>query len=406
MMAVVQTARRERKWYVHLFESANGPYLFVKHLGEGAESHAQCVRQLETNQLQVRKVRLHRLDARQVRDTDNEIRITQFLKTLLVPYGNYPRYAQLLSHQDEPMLTGNSKTNQKWSRVSYWRYYNGGDLSRFKQSWMSERIEIPLPIIARFIGQVCHTLWLFQSGPVSVFHRDLNMSNIFLHWQAGSPLPDFHVGDFGKSGLSTEVDTDYLSLDNYRQRDVSHVSAHAKALLYRVINGKIDVFGDIRKVISKSGPLRAVFEELDAFVTGSQTNGNGVAPSLERVTQLAEYAESELLKSCSINTRAFFDDKLVKMQNAMPRYFDGKHKALSSYPIPGPWRLAQVNPVTGAVLAIDKEMHHRPNQHNDDSDTDNEFNLRLHRKNSRVFVEGSSGDGSSSKESFVQVEKP
>ena len=311
-----------------------------------------------------------------------------------MPQGCIPRYAELLSHGSESIATGDTSQPTKCIRVSYWAYYNGGDLSRFKKTWMSEGIEIPLPIIARFIGQLCHTLWLFQSGSVMVFHHDLHTSNVFLHWEDESKQPDFYVGDFGFASLSAEVDAEYISLHQQRVRDISYVLTHAKALLYRVVNGKVNPFSDVQGVISESGPLKVVFEELKALVNGSQTKGSCKTPSLTSVIDLAEIAEQELLKSCCINTRAFYEETLANSKATAPKLLSGKREALSCHPIPGPWRLARVDPVSNAVLRVDQQVHHRPNHHNNESDTDEERHprSRARREIGPVFVAGSSGE--------------
>ena len=369
-MAVRRDTDREPKWFAHLFESLDGLCLFVRSLGEGAESHAQCVWHLETDQARVRKVRLYRLPANQAQNADNETRIVEFIRTIPVPQGCTPRYAELFSHRAESIHAGDPGKPAKWTRVSYWAHYNGGDLGRFKKTWMSEGIEIPLPIIARFIGQLCHTLWYLQSGPVAVFHHDLHTSNIFLHWQDDAKLPDFYIGDFGLAILSTEVDTGYISLDKQRVRDISHVLTHAFALLYRVKDGKINVSSDIHQVLSESGPLRVVVEELETFVQDSQIPGHYTTAGLTNVIELAKLAEQELLETCYINTRAFYEQSLANPKATTPRLSEGKHEALSCHPIPGPWRLARVDPMSNALLGVEQRVHHRPNQHNNDSDTD------------------------------------
>ncbi|KAK4450607.1 hypothetical protein QBC34DRAFT_297069 [Podospora aff. communis PSN243] len=59
--------------------------------------------------------------------------------------------------------------------------------------------------------QLCATVYFFrygnpnpedpEHGPKVVYHGDLHMNNVFLHWDAESGLPDAYVGDFGSAQI-------------------------------------------------------------------------------------------------------------------------------------------------------------------------------------------------------------
>ncbi len=51
---------------------------------------------------------------------------------------------------------------------------------------------------------------MYTAGPECVFHCDLHLHNVFVHFEAGNPraLPDFYLGDFGLARTAGEAKSD------------------------------------------------------------------------------------------------------------------------------------------------------------------------------------------------------
>lgn len=186
----------------YMFIAADGDeFLFVRNLGEGMQGMVQLLQNVRTKELVARKVNHRRLNAAQVARPNRETTVIGHLDTLPRPAGCTPRYYELISHQDVP--SGTAMNPARWTRESYWRYYNAGSLWDF-QSLYSSKNPPPYAFIARCIHQLLETVqFMFTAGHVPVYHEDLHVHNIFVHWDEGY-LPDFFIGDFGLARLADE----------------------------------------------------------------------------------------------------------------------------------------------------------------------------------------------------------
>ncbi|KAL2020572.1 hypothetical protein VTK56DRAFT_8160 [Thermocarpiscus australiensis] len=72
----------------------------------------------------------------------------------------------------------------------------------------------PVSLVARCIAQVCETLhFMYAAGPEPVFHCDLHLGNVFVHFGDDNDndddgRPDFYVGDFGWARTASEARAD------------------------------------------------------------------------------------------------------------------------------------------------------------------------------------------------------
>ncbi|KAK0624401.1 hypothetical protein B0T14DRAFT_389205, partial [Immersiella caudata] len=85
-----------------------------------------------------------------------------------------------------------------WSRETYWSFYNAGTAAFW--FWGRERdfVRPPIPFIAKYMKQLCATIRYFRNNGIKqVYHQDLHMNNVLLHWAPTRILPDAYVCDFG-----------------------------------------------------------------------------------------------------------------------------------------------------------------------------------------------------------------
>ena len=110
-------------------------------------------------------------------------------------------------------------------RVSYWILCNAGSLADWTRLWTESNKHnasaalFPVSFVARCVAHVCETLHvMYQTGPEAVYHCDLHMANVFVHFgsnrSGGSSggLPDFYIGDFGWARTASEARVDGVAL--------------------------------------------------------------------------------------------------------------------------------------------------------------------------------------------------
>ncbi|KAK3901433.1 hypothetical protein C8A05DRAFT_16387 [Staphylotrichum tortipilum] len=203
---------------VFAFGSTTGEsYLFIRDLADGAQSTAQLVVDLATNETVVRKVSRHKKPLDSAQDLtkmrpDREARILAHLNDIIrnptepLPESFTPRWTTCISQEDLPVLSSGPNPKLECTRVSYWKLCNSGTLGDwlwgYGPDWM------PVSMVARCIAQVSETLHvMYTAGPECIFHCDLHLHNVFVHFDSGSPwaLPDFYLGDFGLARTASET---------------------------------------------------------------------------------------------------------------------------------------------------------------------------------------------------------
>ncbi|KAK3319983.1 hypothetical protein B0T19DRAFT_468048 [Cercophora scortea] len=186
-------------------DTANRKYLLVRNsFGEGMQSKVQLVRDVETRELVIRKVAATRIRVKngQAIQPDREIEMVKFLKSFPTTSYPAPRLAECISNADIETAPG------RYSRVSYWKYYNGGTV---QDEFHHRHRYLPYSLLARFMWQVCESLqFMYQAGPEAVYHCDLHTQNIWVHWPETATgdlpdLPDFIIGDFGDCATASQI---------------------------------------------------------------------------------------------------------------------------------------------------------------------------------------------------------
>ncbi|KAH6641000.1 hypothetical protein F5144DRAFT_590387 [Chaetomium tenue] len=199
-------------------------YIFNRLLSSGSQSTVQLVTNIQTYELVVRKVSKYKPVVRNAHDLanvpeDNEVRILDHLNALrLNPAylltGLTPRWSTCISYEKIVQSCG-PEPRTECLQISYWKLCNAGSLSSVIDSWYSgsmadimEGMLFPVSVLARCIAQVCETLhFMYQAGHEAVYHCDLHLGNIFVHYDSypgTDGLPDFYLGDFGWARTASE----------------------------------------------------------------------------------------------------------------------------------------------------------------------------------------------------------
>lgn len=140
--------------YGLVFRQKGEDYLFVNEIGRGGRGIVQLVQNTQTQETVVRKVSHPRLQA--PRDTplavDLEAAAADYMMSNIRGRGSRPNIAELLSYTVVWYPSMSPAGVDKISHVSYWKYYNLGDLSGFLRTGSAQKT-ITFALVARFIHQ-------------------------------------------------------------------------------------------------------------------------------------------------------------------------------------------------------------------------------------------------------------
>ena len=377
--------------YAHLFlEQESDPYLFVSRLGDGCFSHAQLVWHIPSQQLRVRKVPHRRLKQPYRPDTDVELKVFNHLSMASPIPDINPRIAKLISQSNIRRIPQYPGDPIKWTPVSYWEYYNGGELGDFLND---SGTNLSLTVVARFLHQILQSLeFCYKAG---VIHQDLNSGNIWIHWENGDEskgaLPDFYLGDFGLSTILDERKAASPPLPalqawaNKLNWDIPRLITHVHTMLSNKVRG---VGGNLDEALKHAGPIAPVIRELQDLdnkgASGPNRDGKATRPpSLSKAIQLAGEAAAHFLAldGGRVNYRALHSKPAEKARNPnhSPLYYRDAEDMLFSRLIPGPWYIAHVNVKERKLAGYFDKPHTRPNVRIPDSDTEDEIDTSKSR---------------------------
>lgn len=339
--------------YAHVFVDGEDKYVLVKVLATGSEASAQLVVHAQTGDLFVRKVGKILLDGREKEKEDPE-RILFLMQSQARLRDVQLNTAQLYSAEDVPAPQRGGR-ELLYHRVKYFKFYNGGNLGDFRDACQTRDIAPPPSLICKMIQQVAHALSFMYSMNPYVFHGDLHIENIFLHWDENiSEGPEFILGDFGWSTCDRIRAGNRFGLGF----DIFHVWMHTQALL------------DIGAGSSSQGVLRQYLED-------------EIEPELRRlaygrVSRLPDLAH--LLKLLSTAPAATQPDMRPFMLTPeshsppSPLLYDTREEVKNAQRIHGPWHIARVSIVPSSrklnVVSMSPSTYHRPLQTSADTKDD------------------------------------
>ncbi|KAK4649837.1 hypothetical protein QC762_704650 [Podospora pseudocomata] len=392
--------------YGHIFKDTTGQYLFIRELGTGVSCRAQLVRHLPTGEYRVRKVLHRRVPIgedlpRNIRYTvDADIQaIIQFnnetaIVDLLQKSGERDqlKIAALYSHS-----THADEKKKKYSRVSYWSLSNGGDLDSFLADYQHH---IPRPFILQFLSQMLTTLQHMYTachdrlGPM--VHNDFHAGNILLHYpsDARSPIPEFHLIDFGLatplSLASIADDNDFLLPEpgNPPVWDIPRLLRVVDKLLvtwpeeYRAFlhSGGDPIGIAYRLLLDLDRRFQYILQEHRRYVYETKDFSQRLTlpdlrPVIEYVNNCRAILDSDGVETrdhplCSQTYMRISDAKL-----AAPQTYSELETIAHTKDLPGPWHIGYLDPernyqVLDLLAVGNKDTFHRPNEDNENSDTD------------------------------------
>ncbi|KUI67452.1 hypothetical protein VM1G_02920 [Cytospora mali] len=279
--------------YAHLFVDGDDQYLFVKSLGNGDQSYAQLMWHLQSGKLRVRKERARKTSVQ-------------------------PNIVHMFSGGNVPARQQKPEDPQKWHRVVWMSYMNGGHLDDFRAGCSQRGLVVPRPIILRLV------------------HR-----------------------------LGARVHRKFEEGFQPYEEDVQFLLNHVRALLAcpsgrarRGNEGEPDI---VRQVMAK---LKEI-----ANPPLASRSPPGLTGLLDLVSNLPALPNDP-------QDLAVFKFGLQDAEGTTPLYHDTLDECLRVKQIHGPWYCAKVSlsgdpaEVLPVIFEISDRTHHRPNKLNDDSETD------------------------------------
>ena len=376
--------------YGYVFESANRRFLFIRKFGAGAESVAQLVKDMDSGDNLIRKVGANRLVRKLTLDSNRqpkkprEFVMLDAIRDTFNPLSKFPRY--LVDYHHHEYIKSNdtdASGNPKYHSVSYWNLCNGRAV---RTQWLTGHVHPPITAVARMVRQVLGTLqYLYTGGAQPIYHEDVHLGNVWMHWEADGALPDFYLGDLADASFA---DSKYTC----------RILEETTALVGRPVNDLHNFWLGLTPVVDMAGArrghdspgvlaLRRLEADMSALVTRwKEASDTDAPPDLSELIRGAELVEIEFGKGGVTDETGTEDyvklvtverNKALKVERegAMVVRTRRKEQALKpmdtstarSVAIPlaihGPWRLFKSVDANNWVPAEGRGVtHHRPNR--------------------------------------------
>jgi serine/threonine protein kinase len=339
--------------YGLVFRQNGEDYLYIDQIGAGARGIVQLVQNTRTGELVVRKVSHPRLQA--PRDTplavDLEAAVADYIKSNCPGRGPRINIAELLGHTVVRYPARSTTGNDKISHISYWKYYNLGNLSKFLQSQAGQKT-ITFALVARFIHQTLTAVALMYS--LGIEHGDLHNRNIFLHLEPGSDAPDFYVGDFDHVRVSSSLAEIQHEKVEGCTSDLAALYANIQRLMF-FANGlkpaRLTEYEDLRSIKKDLGVLHTRFAAKQGSIRP--------LPQPEDLLALAARAKEVEIRYRAeqpLGLGASPCSTLVRAPKA--RYYEKQALMSQTFEaVVGPWHIAQIDIKNREILEIEEKTH-------------------------------------------------
>jgi hypothetical protein len=385
MEAQLKNAGDEER-YAYMFRFGNRRFLFIRHFGSGMQSVAQLVKDIDSGDNLVRKVPARRLLHFLLSDEDrrlkkpNEIRMLGVIeKTFKDPEPGLPAYISKCYGHEFIRSKYPEKGRQMYHSISYWQLYNGESV---RTRWRLDPCSLPpASLIARMIRQVLSTLhYLYTAGDQPIYHDDLHLGNVWIHWPADTALPDFYLGDFSEASFANSkfrtASFETQIRIGHPVNDLRKFSSNIEDLLK-----KLDERPEYAVAYGQTGlgALGRLLKAMKSVVTDWETAANTLQPPslkllIRRAQDLEEIfgeggvadetqskAYTEFVTEVRGKAREFQREQPLivcgsKQEALRPMVVDGPGKSL--LPILGPWQLVTVGWLPAEAEGV---THHRPN---------------------------------------------
>ncbi|KAK3297436.1 uncharacterized protein B0H64DRAFT_431372 [Chaetomium fimeti] len=198
--------RTGQSGHAYVFDAMSGEtYIFNRPMIKGAQSQVQLVTNIRTHEVVVQKVSKRKPTIKDGYDLakvpeDNEVRILDHLNALVLnPVYDLPsvtpRWSTCISHEKIAVESRGRRPKIQCLQISYWKFCNANSVASVFSNWCAGHMANDME------GR------LFPAGSEAVYHCDLHMGNIFVHYDEQSAkdgLPDFYIGDFGWACTASE----------------------------------------------------------------------------------------------------------------------------------------------------------------------------------------------------------
>ncbi|KAK4034044.1 hypothetical protein C8A01DRAFT_39473 [Parachaetomium inaequale] len=373
--------------YAYMFKCGDRRFLFIRPFGAGMESVAQLVKDVDSGENLIRKVPARRLvhfllsDENRRLKKPNEIRMLNAIKkTFKAPEPGLPFYiSKCYGHEYIRSKYPDEKGRQMYHSASYWKLCNGDSV---RSRWLFDCLyPPPASLIARMIRQVLSTLhYLYTAGDQPLYHDDLHLGNVWIHWPSDTALPDFYLGDFGEACF---VDSKFQNHSFAEQIRIAH-PVNDLHKFYLNIENLLTTYGMFPGYAAAYGQtglnaLGRLVKAMKGVVTDWETAANTLEPpDLKPLIQWAKDVEEMFGEGGGVDetqseayTGFVTEERKValqfqhekplivsgsKQEALRPMVMDGPGKAL--LPIHGPWQLVTVD---GLPAEGEGVTHHRPN---------------------------------------------
>ncbi|KAK0639659.1 hypothetical protein B0T16DRAFT_463309 [Cercophora newfieldiana] len=350
--------------YVHVLEGEEDDvkYFFVENLGASDIYRTQLVLQQRDDGLfrpLVRKIYQRRtLRSQGKTETDklheHDIKTTTSLRRAILKTNVEPRIAAYQSQVSFAVLN-----RDKYFRVSYWTFQNGGTLHSFLKKFRKQKVTVPSHFVAHVLHQLLQTLDQMYKLPEPVFHGAITVNNLHLH--------------FDPSASSSRPPN--LILTNFSQASTAPFPKRgAEWDIPAVVDLIRTHFPGFWAVSSTLDSLHTVFLSNRTAARHSRSDTNLIKFAIPCLKQPITMLQGELSSTKEEWKNAVAFRKSISHGRAtpmQPKTYESIDEILDATGVLGPWKVGKMDMNTGKVKVLREEASfHRPNTGNDGSDTE------------------------------------
>lgn len=371
--------------YAIFFPEGDG-YLHCSDLGKGSRAVTSVVRSITDNKEYVRKKTKPTAASSATSFGVYSREVVYYREHRLVP--------RMVRHEDYNVLPQGHPLHEWFKSTSIISTFcNAGTLGRLSNVFFDQQKVIPEELLWHFMDQALEVLDFLHQGFPSVYHADVHLENLFLHFaDDAQKFPDLYLGDFGQ----------VHRLDDF----IWEISRNpARKALNRHMDPRMSagIFSDIRMLTKRI--YRAILvsrwgfkspysgnEETQAFASFSAEfkevltrlwdaslppsnvqDGNNHGEHSERYEQLVQVRRFVSKKAKDIRSSMAdlpdlqwtrpgrLPDHAVKASSEKlqgsyePAFFSSRAELLrEADKVPGPWRIARVEASSNKILAVEK----------------------------------------------------
>lgn len=376
-----------------------GGYLHVRTLGSGVQGCASLVQSVANGALYVRKKTIpEALQPNSQSNTCAEVSL----------YRPHPRIPKLIRSQEYPVMKSSDPRQAALKTHSMiFEYCNGGTLTRFLHIRADDdAFSASTMLVWKLFDDLLSAVYfLHQQCTPAIAHNDAHTSNVFLHFpDEHAKVPDFYLGDLGYAktidagmwkggGGANPGERKLRNINSVTPATRDIYNEYVKLLVNDLISVQNNVGAlmagltsyDVVPPHALTGQMKAsrrwpaelfeCYDKLEYIIYGMAWGGSPERyadfPELRRLVRNFRREEQARVLGKTKDFRGTrpgrYDwDKIGELDGDVgaeiatehkkyPKLFDSRHQLLvNARTVPGPWRIAHVDPHTFAVLGVEK----------------------------------------------------